>query len=158
MTEFEIAPCDKCGHVPTLTELSGLYYIGCRRCNKLEMALHPKTVVENWNDMNRRRRQFIKARDETLRKQRLDEERATKRYLGGKQALPIYQLDIQGKRVKTFRSASELAAVVGFPKNTIIGKFYRAKNGIIEIFGVRYERDKLKTTPKTNGRRDTGEI
>lgn len=148
MNEYDIAPCDKCKHVPQLTEITGLWYLGCGNCGKLEMARRPATVVENWNALNRRRRQFIIARDATIRKRIADEKRAMSK---GGQATAVYQLDITGKRVKRFKSVSELARTLKQPKNTIVGKFYRAKDGKVTIEGVQYERDTVETSPATNG-------
>lgn len=44
-------PCSKCGREPDKFEIFGLYYVQCRNCDKIELSISPKLVVQNWNEL-----------------------------------------------------------------------------------------------------------
>jgi hypothetical protein len=154
MNEYEVLPCAKCKRPPRCFEVSGLWYIQCTgKCERLEVGLTPKKVVENWNILNVRGTKYIpkKARVEKPKKDELDGV--------GDNGEPIYQLSPKtGLAIKEFKSCHHLANAIGRSKNSIVSKFYRATTGKTVIDGKIYfrepknARNNTETTPKTTRR------
>ena len=150
MDEKDVLVCSKCQKKPKLYQRVGLWYIECAgSCERLEMAITKKRVIENWNELNRR---VVK---EKIKTQPKDEMKGVR--LGGD---TVYQFDANGNVIKTFVSLKHLANVVELPKNTIISKFCRSRSGCVTIKGVVYyrepkkhEKHNTKTTPTTTCKR-----
>ena len=140
MDEKDVLICSKCQRKPILYQRSGLWYVECvGSCERLELAITKKKVIENWNELNRR---VVK---EKIKAKPKDEMKGVG--LGGD---TVYQFDANGNVIKTFMSLKHLANVVELPKNTIISKFYRSRSGCVTIKGIVYYRE-----PKKNEKHNT---
>jgi hypothetical protein len=154
INEDEVLPCAKCKRPPRCFEVSGLWYIQCTgKCERLEVGLTPKKVVDNWNMLNVRGEKYIpkKTRVEKPKKDELDGV--------GDNGESIYQLSPKtGLAVKEYKSCHHLANALGCSKNSIVSKFYRAITGKVVINGKTYfrepknARNNTETTSKTTRR------
>jgi hypothetical protein len=152
--EEDILPCSKCKTVPRFYEVTGLWYIQCPgRCERMEVGVSKKRVIENWNEMNKKSVKYV---NKIFR----PAETCKDEYKGVGEGEPIYQLSPTGKTVKIFKSCHHLSNFLGVSKNSIVSKFYNCKTGYVTIKGIKYFRepknakstDNTKTTPTTTRR------
>lgn len=154
--EEDILPCSKCKTKPRFYEVTGLWYIQCPgKCDRLEVGVTRKKVIENWNELNKKSVKYIP-------KTRYKKHEVKDVLDGVGEGETIYQLSPTGKTVATFKSCRHLANFLGVSKNSIVSKFYNAKAGYVTIKGTMYFRepknakstDNTKTTSATtSGRR-----
>lgn len=148
VNEEDILPCAKCKAKPRFYEVTGLWYIQCLgKCDRLEVGMTRKKVIENWNELNKKSVKYVAKthRKKYVVKDVLD---------GVGEGEPIYQLSPSGKTVATFKSCHHLANLLGVSRNTIISKFYNSKAGYVTIKGTMYFREpknanNTKTTSTT---------
>lgn len=152
--EDDILPCAKCKSVPRFYEVSGLWYIQCPgRCERTEVGVTKKRVIDNWNRLNEKSVKYI---NRALR----PTDTCKDEYDGVGEGEPIYQLSPTGEAVKIFKSCHHLANFLGKSKNSIVSKFYNSKTGYVTIKGIVYFRepknakstDNTKTTSTTTRR------
>lgn len=60
MSEELIKPCMTCKEQPVYKEIANMYYLKCLNCEKIEVAIAKKTVIENWNFNNTRKENLKK--------------------------------------------------------------------------------------------------
>lgn len=46
-------PCRYCKGEPEIVDISGMFYVKCYKCGTMELALNPKTAINNWNEWNK---------------------------------------------------------------------------------------------------------
>ena len=145
----KICPCIKCGQEPSVTHIYDLWYISCPKCDRIEVNPRESTVIHNWNEQNARRVKYARVKE--IEKTRRAVEKKKAQYT---RWAPIYHLDRNGLRCEEYCSTSDLAKSLGMNKNTIVGRFYRSKNNIIEVKGEFYERDTTTTSPRRSRKRN----
>ena len=152
MNEKDIRICDRCKVAPRYFEVSGLWYVQCPVCGRIEVNPNRIRVVDHWNEVNvrwSRASAGVKAAKAERAKDKGRAIRESEALL--RQAHVIYQLLPDGTRGKRYCSMAALDKELGVKKGTIAGYFYRSKTGIIKYNGERYERDTTKTSSARNG-------
>lgn len=142
--EEDILPCSKCKTKPRFYEVTGLWYIQCpSKCDRLEVGVSKKRVIENWNELNKKSVKYIPKTH--------NKKREGKDVLDGVgEGETIYQLSPSGKTVATFKSCHHLANFLGVSRNSVISKFYNSKAGYVTIKGIMYFREPKNANNKTN--------
>lgn len=123
-----------------MNNVAGLWYVQCVPCERIEVNPSKDRVIEHWNTQNEQALKYVNVG-----------KRKPGEYRGG--VIPVFRLDENGKRVEKFRSAMALSRHLGFKTRMLETRFQRSKDGIVEVEGIKYVRDKTEAAPTSTSRR-----